>query len=115
MSSDGGLEPEASGTNAGVDAPKSRSPAGRSHDCHSVGTKMLASSRVNCAMPLTRTTSSESDCARATDVVSPVTPNTYVPSDARPPAPQMPERGLCVAQPATLVGFAVSTATIQPR
>ena len=33
--------------------------------------------------------------------MSPVTPKTPVPSDASPPAPQMPERGLCVAQPTT--------------
>src|SRR5258708_27000031 len=115
MSSDGGFEPAGSGTNAGVEAPKSRSPLGLSQFCHSVGTKMLAASRENCAMPFTRTTSWESDCARATDVVSPVTPNTYVPSEARPPEPQMPDRGLCVAHPATLVGVFTSTATIQPR
>ena len=53
------------------------------------------------------------------NVVSPVTPKTEVPSDARPPDPQMPDRGFCpvgacAAQPAVWVGFVMLTATIQP-
>jgi len=40
--------------------------------------KTLAALRVNAAIPVTRTTSSESDMARGTDVVSPVTPKTLV-------------------------------------
>ena len=59
-----------------------------------------------------RTTSCESDVARGRFDVSPVTPKMYVPSEASPPEPQMPERGLCVAQPAIFVGSAVFTATI---
>src|SRR5580704_16718741 len=102
-----GVEPAGSGTYAGVDAPKSRSWSGFSQPAHSVGTKTLASSRVNCASPVTRTTSSESDMLRGTLVASPVTPKTYVPSDARPPDPQIPERALCVAHPATRVGSLV--------
>src|SRR5580698_10535949 len=95
--SPGGFEPAGSGTYAGVEAPKSRSWPGSSHWFHSVGTKTRAAFRVNCASPVTRTTSSESDVLRGWLVVSPVTPMTYVPSETRPPDPQMPERGLWVA------------------
>ena len=68
------MDPAGSGTKEGVDAPKSRSPAGRSHACHSGATKMLFSSRVKAAMPVTPTTSCESDVARGSLDVSPVTP-----------------------------------------
>src|SRR5580658_379706 len=109
-----GFDSAGSGTYAGVDAPKSRSPIGWSQPSHSVGTKTLAALRVNDAMPVRRTTSWESEALRGTDVVSPVTPKTLVPSDARPPDPQIPDLALCVVHPATRLGLVMFTATIHP-
>src|ERR1700743_1738393 len=103
MTRDAGFDPGLNGATAGDELPKSKSAW--SHASHSFATNTFAPSRTGLASPLRRTTPYEPpasvgvESGRIVRVLSPVSANTYVPSDARPPEAQIPDCGLSVAHP----------------
>jgi hypothetical protein len=66
-------------------------------------------------MPVIRTTSSLSAWVVGFDVLLPVTTKTPLPSEAMPPAAQIPSVVPPVAQPVIMVGVAALMATTRPR
>src|SRR4051812_1078800 len=92
-----------------------RSASARSMSSHVVGKKTLAGTVLSTLpRPVIRTTSSLSRWVDVPEVLLPVIANTLTPSDAMPPAGQMPSPFPAVAQEPVFVASLVSMAVTQP-